>query len=93
MKGKFFTFEGIDGSGKTTISKCIYEELRAEKKDIILTHEPTKSWIGDMAHRAVQEKLDPITILFFDKYCKTLSAVANNAEKTAKYLRLVIRKK
>ncbi|KPK75102.1 MAG: hypothetical protein AMJ79_12545, partial [Phycisphaerae bacterium SM23_30] len=41
----------------------------------------------------MEDKLDPITITFLDKYCKTLSAVANNAEKTAKFLRLVIRKK
>jgi len=41
----------------------------------------------------MENKLDPITILFLDKYCETLSAVANNSEKTAKYLRLIIRKK
>ncbi len=41
----------------------------------------------------MEDKLDPITIIFLDKYCKTLSAVSNNAEKTAKYLRLIIRKK
>jgi predicted phosphate transport protein (TIGR00153 family) len=39
------------------------------------------------------DKIDPITIIFLDKYCKTLSQVSNNAEKTAKYLRLIIRKK
>lgn len=41
----------------------------------------------------MEDKLDPITIMFLDKYCKTLSAVSNNAEKTAKYLRLIIRKR
>ncbi len=41
----------------------------------------------------MEDKLDPITIMFLDKYCKTLSHVSNNAEKTAKYLRLIIRKK
>ena len=41
----------------------------------------------------MENKLDPITIFFLDKYCETLSAVANNSEKTAKYLRLLIRKK
>ncbi|GAI83723.1 unnamed protein product, partial [marine sediment metagenome] len=41
----------------------------------------------------MENKLDPITILFLDKYCETLSAVANNSEKTAKYLRLLIRKR
>ncbi|MHC4476081.1 MAG: TIGR00153 family protein [Planctomycetota bacterium] len=41
----------------------------------------------------MEDKIDPITILFLDKYCKTLGRVSNNAEKTAKYLRLIIRKK
>ncbi len=42
---------------------------------------------------SMEDKLDPITILFLDKYCKTLGRISNNAEKTAKYLRLIIRKK
>ena len=42
---------------------------------------------------SIENKLDPITIMFLDKYCKTLSLVANNAEKTAKHLRLLIRRK
>lgn len=42
---------------------------------------------------SLEEKLDPITIMFLDKYCLALGAVANNAEKTAKYLRLIVRKK
>lgn len=42
---------------------------------------------------SLEDQLDPITILFLDKYCKTLGQVANNAEKTAKYLRLIVRKK
>lgn len=41
----------------------------------------------------MEKKVDTITIIFLDKYCKTLSRVSNNAEKTAKYLRLIIRKK
>jgi hypothetical protein len=40
---------------------------------------------------SLEKQLDPITILFLDKYCKTLSRVSNNAEKTAKYLRIIIR--
>lgn len=42
---------------------------------------------------SLEEQLDPITIMFLDKYCTTLSLVANNAERTAKYLRLLIRKR
>jgi predicted phosphate transport protein (TIGR00153 family) len=42
---------------------------------------------------SMEKILDPITIIFLEKYCSALSAVANNAEKSAKYLRLLIRKK
>jgi predicted phosphate transport protein (TIGR00153 family) len=42
---------------------------------------------------SMEKGLDPVTIIFLDKYSKTLSAIANNAEKAAKYLRLIIRKK
>ncbi|MHC4691006.1 MAG: DUF47 family protein, partial [Planctomycetota bacterium] len=42
---------------------------------------------------SMEDNLDTLTIIFLEKYCSTLSTVANNAEKTAKYLRLIIRKK
>jgi predicted phosphate transport protein (TIGR00153 family) len=42
---------------------------------------------------SMEKELDPVTILFLDKYSKKLGQISNNAEKTAKYLRLIIRKK
>jgi dTMP kinase len=42
----FITFEGIDGSGKSTISKLVYRELKSRDLDVVLTYEPTDSWIG-----------------------------------------------
>lgn len=38
--GLFITFEGIDGSGKTTASKRIYEALTQQNYDVIYTREP-----------------------------------------------------
>ena len=59
-----------------------------------------EEWKADRLERrfarrfySMEDKLDPITVVFLDKYCKRLSAISNNAEKTAKYLRLIIRKK
>ena len=63
MKGKFFTFEGIDGSGKTTISRMVYEEL-AKKYDAVWTKEPTDGWVGKAVERAVEEKKDAVTTAF-----------------------------
>ncbi len=40
IKYKFITFEGIEGSGKSTQSKKLYEFLLAAKLNAILTREP-----------------------------------------------------
>ena len=42
----FITFEGIDGSGKTTQIKKIYKKLIKKKTHIHLTSEPTNGYIG-----------------------------------------------
>jgi len=59
-----------------------------------------EEWQADRLQRkfsqhyySLEDKLDPVTLYFYDKYCRTLSAVSNDAEKTAKYLRQVISKK
>lgn len=73
-----------------------------ETKDVLKAIEVIgeEEWKADRLERKfarhfyeMEKKLDPITISFLEKYCNTLSAVANNAEKTAKYLRLIVRKK
>lgn len=42
----FITFEGIDGSGKTTQAKLLEEYLEAKGHKVWLTSEPTDSTIG-----------------------------------------------
>jgi len=73
-----------------------------EAEDVLKTIERIgeEEWKADRMERkfarhfySMEDKVDPITIIFLDKYCKTLSCVSNNAEKTAKYLRLLIRKR
>jgi len=56
-----------------------------------------EEWQADRLERkfarhyyTLEDQLDPVTILFLDKYCATLGEVANNAEATAKYLRQII---
>ncbi|WP_425072693.1 dTMP kinase [Sagittula sp. S175] len=38
--GLFLSFEGIDGSGKSTQARMLADRLRAEGRDVILTREP-----------------------------------------------------
>ena len=59
-----------------------------------------EEWQSDRMERrfarkfyGMEDRLGPIDLLFLDKICQTLSEVSNKAEKTAKYLRLLIRTK
>ncbi len=46
MKGKFIVFEGIDGSGKTTVSKATAERLKSHRTSVLWHREPTDGKIG-----------------------------------------------
>ncbi|WP_203248936.1 dTMP kinase [Sporosarcina beigongshangi] len=40
QKGIFITFEGPEGAGKTTVIAELYNRLKAEGRDVLLTREP-----------------------------------------------------
>ncbi len=63
MAGWLFTFEGIDGSGKTTVSRRLARTLSGQH-DVAWTKEPTDTWLGDMVDRAVAEKRAAATTAF-----------------------------
>ncbi|MCC0077740.1 MAG: dTMP kinase [Rhodobacter sp.] len=53
--GVFITFEGIDGSGKSTQARRLVEALRAEGRDVVLTREPGGSPGAEEIRRLVLE--------------------------------------
>lgn len=55
-KGKFITFEGPDGSGKTTVSTAVVARLKEEGYPVILTREPGGSRIAEQIRSVI---LDP----------------------------------
>ena len=47
MKGKFITFEGIDGAGKSSQHAWAVEHLRAQGFDVVSTREPGGTSLGE----------------------------------------------
>ncbi len=55
-KGVFITFEGVEGSGKTTQMNMLHAHLIRMKIDVVATHEPGGTKLGEEIRRIL---LDP----------------------------------
>ena len=51
----FVSFEGLDGSGKTTQARLLADQLRAEGKDLIETREPGGTRVGERVRALLLE--------------------------------------
>ena len=62
MRGKFITFEGVDGAGKSTHVEWFANELRSGRKAVLVTREPGGSQLAEKLRDLVlQEPMDAVT--------------------------------
>ncbi|GIP36309.1 dTMP kinase [Paenibacillus sp. J2TS4] len=70
MEGIFVTFEGPDGSGKTTQLKMLAERLHSKGYDVVVTREPGGTPISDEVRRILlspdnEEMIDQTEVLLY----------------------------
>lgn len=64
LRGRFITLEGIDGAGKTTIAHRVESELRKKGHRVVLTTEPTRTWLGDAVKKSYDDDVGPLAETF-----------------------------
>ncbi len=80
MRGRFITFEGIDGAGKSTQIDVIEATLKARGLEVIRTREPGGTPLGEVIRKELLSvSMDPST--------ETLLFFASRAEHIAKVIK------
>lgn len=83
MRGKFITFEGPEGGGKSTHVRELAEQLRAEGKTVLVTREPGGTRLAELIRGLVREDVDdpPVT------RCEVLLFIAARAQVVSEVIR------
>ena len=77
-RGKFITFEGVDGAGKSTQLQCFVDKLRQRGVEVILTREPGGTALGEqlrevLLHHPMQAETE--ALLMFAARCEHIALV------------------
>ena len=83
MRGKFITFEGPEGGGKSTHVRELAEQLRAEGKTVLVTREPGGPRLAELIRGLVREEVEdpPVT------RCEVLLFIAARAQVVSEVIR------
>ncbi|HSX12619.1 MAG TPA: dTMP kinase [Rhabdochlamydiaceae bacterium] len=81
MKGKFITFEGGDGAGKTTLIESVYAALESKGKRVLKTKEPGGSPAGAAIRQLLLHSQTPLS-----KRCELFLFLADRAEHVDKVI-------
>ena len=83
MRGKFITFEGPEGGGKSTHVRALAEQLRAEGKTVLVTREPGGTRLAELIRGLVREEVEdpPVT------RCEVLLFIAARAQVVSEVIR------
>ncbi len=82
MRGRFITFEGIDGAGKSTQIDVIEATLKARGLEVIRTREPGGTPLGEVIRKELLSvSMDPATetLLFFASRAEHIAQVIKPA--------------
>lgn len=84
-KGYFITLEGIDGCGKSTQAKLLYQHLQSKGCRVLLTREPGGTDLAEEIRRVIltpgKEELDPMAEILL--YAAARAQHVNNLIKPA----------
>lgn len=92
MRGRFITFEGGEGCGKSTQIRLLADRLRASGKDILLAREPGGTPLAERIRSLVREELDDPpnaraeTLLFLASRAQLVEGVLRPALASGKWV-------
>jgi dTMP kinase len=82
LQGKFITFEGIDGCGKTTQAKLLCDRLRSKGLTVELTREPGGTEIGS----AIRQVLLDVRHLGMTPQCELLLFLGDRIQHLVEFI-------